>query len=149
MFAKIKHTDFCLFTFLQHRNFSILTGVLQHGLTMWKSAKRSWYDLFVVGMLKDYSLKKRFAIVFAKNYHKVMETLKQDSPNSPFTIASLSGSIFNVPSIAHYLIEHHQIFNTIVGTLLKELELAFNTNSITSGRLQGIYVITFSNNVRR
>lgn len=126
---------------------------------LWKAARTTWHHVLIAGMLKDYELKKKFAMVnllnivtisvyyfghlnfnftyhscilqilqlFSKNYADMMKDFINDDHDHPFSITSLSVQIFTVPTIAHFLIEHHDVIFTIMRTLMSECEQKLNT----------------------
>lgn len=65
--------------------------------------------------------------LFSKNYADMMKDFITDDHDHPFSITSLSVQIFTVPTIAHYLIETHDVIFTIMRTLMSECEQKLNS----------------------
>ncbi|XP_071444389.1 E3 ubiquitin-protein ligase UBR2 isoform X2 [Hetaerina americana] len=99
---------------------SILEGILKRDGFLWKSAKTHWHNLFITGMLMEYSSKKLFAQVFTKHYGNVLKDFIHDDHDHPFSVASLSVQIYTVPSLARYLIAHSDALYPLINTFLSE-----------------------------
>lgn len=56
----------------------------------------------------------------------MMKDFITDDHDHPYSITSLSVQIFTVPTIAHYLIESHDVIFTIMRTLMSECEQKLN-----------------------
>jgi len=64
--------------------------------------------------------------VFTRNYAELMKEFINDDHDHAFSVTSLSVQIFTVPTIAHYLIEHHDLLFTIIRFFMSECELRLN-----------------------
>lgn len=42
---------------------SYLSGILQSDTRLWKAQRNSWHNLIIAGLLRDYEIKKQFAVV--------------------------------------------------------------------------------------
>lgn len=82
----------------------------------------------------------------------MMKDFIADDHDHPYSITSLSVQIFTVPTIAHYLIESHDVIFTIMRTLMSECEQKLNSGMsvqdsimqrfLTNGDLiQGLFFI--------
>ncbi|CAL8120131.1 unnamed protein product [Orchesella dallaii] len=108
-------------------NRTMLEGIMLNDTKLWKSARTTWHHVLIAGMLKDYELKKRFATLFSRNYADMMKDFIIDDHDHPYSITSLSVQIFTVPTIAHFLIEAHDVIFTIMRTLMSECEQKLNS----------------------
>lgn len=52
---------------------SLLTEIMLHDSSLWKSARTQWHRLLIAGMLLEYENKKDLAKVFTKNYAHIMK----------------------------------------------------------------------------
>ncbi|XP_043259405.1 E3 ubiquitin-protein ligase UBR2 [Colletes gigas] len=101
-------------------DFSIVEGILMRDSQLWKSARIAWHRLFMSGMLKEYESKKALAIVFTYNYGSVMKDFIRDDHDHSFSIVSLSVQLFTAPTLAHYLIAHHDVLFILLNTFISE-----------------------------
>ncbi|XP_076675682.1 ubr1 ubiquitin ligase [Andrena cerasifolii] len=101
-------------------NISIVQGILMRDSHLWKSARTAWHRLFMSGMLTEYKSKKALAIVFTCNYGSVMKDFIRDDHDHSFSIVSLSVQLFTVPTLAHYLIAHHDVLFILLNTFISE-----------------------------
>ncbi|XP_076276967.1 ubr1 ubiquitin ligase [Lasioglossum baleicum] len=99
---------------------SVVEGMLMRDSELWKSARTAWHRLFMSGMLMQYESKKALAIVFTNNYGCVMKDFIRDDHDHPFSIVSLSVQLFTVPTLAHYLIAHHNVLFILLNTFISE-----------------------------
>ncbi|XP_076237456.1 ubr1 ubiquitin ligase [Calliopsis andreniformis] len=109
------------------RNISIVEGILMRDSQLWKSARTAWHRLFMVGMLTVYETKKDLAIVFTRCYGAVMKDFIRDDHDHSFSIVSLSVQLFTVPTLAHYLIAHHDVLFILLNTFISESSRRCNT----------------------
>lgn len=129
-------------------NTSIVEGILARDSQLWKSARTAWHRLFISGMLLEYESKKALATVFTYNYGSVMKDFIKDDHDHSFSIVSLSVQLFTVPTLAHYLIAHHDVLFVLLNTFISEssrrcnatgkLEFERNTPSTSFKRAQYI-----------
>ncbi|XP_031834567.1 ubr1 ubiquitin ligase [Nomia melanderi] len=99
---------------------SVVEGMLMRDSQLWKSARTAWHRLFMSGMLMEYESKKALAIVFTNNYGTVMKDFIRDDHDHSFSIVSLSVQLFTVPTLAHYLIAHHDVLFILLNTFISE-----------------------------
>lgn len=99
---------------------TIVEGILMRDSQLWKSARTAWHRLFISGMLMDYESKKALAIVFTRNYGSMIKDFIRDDHDHSFSIVSLSVQLFTVPTLAHHLIEHHDVLLLLLTTFISE-----------------------------
>uniref|UniRef100_A0A1B6DEC1 E3 ubiquitin-protein ligase n=1 Tax=Clastoptera arizonana TaxID=38151 RepID=A0A1B6DEC1_9HEMI len=114
---------------VKHPDTSIVEGILLRDSMLWKSARLHWHRLFISGMLIEYESKKAFAKVFTKNYGSVMKDFIRDDHDHSFSIASLAVQIYTVPTLAHYLIAHEDVFLMLLNTFISECSKKLNKNN--------------------
>ncbi len=64
--------------------------------------------------------------VFGRNYADLMKDFIVDDHDHIYSVTSLSVQIFTVPTLAHYLIDEHDVFSTILRTFMSECEGKLN-----------------------
>lgn len=99
---------------------SIVETILRKDTLLWKSARLHWHKLFIAGMFIEYENKKEFAKVFTKNYGAIMKDFINDDHDYSYSIASLGVQIFTVPTLANYLMAHHDVLYQLLNTFLSE-----------------------------
>lgn len=97
-----------------------LRDILTNDSTLWKTARTSWHHLIISGMLMEYENKKALAIMFTRQYTRIMADFVSDDHDHSFSIVSLSVQLFTVPSIAQHLIAHEQCFFKLMSTFYSE-----------------------------
>ncbi|XP_014680103.1 PREDICTED: E3 ubiquitin-protein ligase UBR2-like, partial [Priapulus caudatus] len=66
---------------------------------LWKAARVQCHQLFMGSLLMEQNSKRRFAIIFAKNYPKLIGAFIKDDHDHTMSITSLSVQIFTVPTL--------------------------------------------------
>lgn len=97
-----------------------LRDILTNDSTLWKTARTSWHHLLISGMLMEYENKKALAVMFTKQYTRIMQDFVHDDHDHSFSIVSMSVQLFTVPSIAQHLIAHEQVFFKLMSTFYAE-----------------------------
>lgn len=126
----------------------IIESILRKDTTLWKSARLHWHKLFIAGMFIEYENKKEFAKVFTKNYGAIMKDFINDDHDYSYSVASLGVQIFTVPTLANYLMAHHDVLYQLLNTFLSEcshkvnkqgkLEFERNTSTLPFKRAQHV-----------
>ncbi|VVC24842.1 Zinc finger, UBR-type,Zinc finger, RING/FYVE/PHD-type,Winged helix-turn-helix DNA-binding domain,Ribosomal [Cinara cedri] len=98
----------------------IIESILRKDTVLWKSARLHWHKLFISGMFIEYANKKEFAKVFTKNYSAIMKDFINDDHDYSYSVASLGVQIFTVPTLATYLMAHHDVLYQLLNTFLSE-----------------------------
>ncbi|CAH0560295.1 unnamed protein product [Brassicogethes aeneus] len=106
----------------------LLKGILERDAVLWKNARSHWHRLLISGMLLEYENKKAFAKIFTKNYGQVVKDFIKDDHDHAFSISSMSVQLFTVPTLAHHLIEHEDVFYILMNTLMSECGRKCNKN---------------------
>ncbi|CAK9818916.1 E3 ubiquitin-protein ligase UBR2 [Anthophora plagiata] len=99
---------------------SIVEAILLKDSQLWKSARTAWHRLLMSGMLMEYESKKALAIVFTSHYGSIMKDYIGDDHDHAFSIVSFSVQLFTVPTLAHYLIAHHDVLFILLNTFISE-----------------------------
>ncbi|KAI8121103.1 E3 ubiquitin-protein ligase UBR1 [Lucilia cuprina] len=86
--------------------------ILEYDVALWKTARTCWHRLLISGMLMEYDNKMALAQEFSKNYATIVQDFISDDHDHSFSIVSLSVQLFTVPSIAHYLIAHEDVWTS-------------------------------------
>ena len=68
---------------------------------------------------------------FGKHYADLMKEFILDDHDHIYSVTSLSVQIFTVPTLAHYLIEEHDVFSTILRTFMSECEVKLSPGQPT------------------
>lgn len=97
-----------------------LRDILTNDSSLWKTARTSWHHLIISGMLMEYENKKALAVMFTRQYTRIMADFVNDDHDHSFSIVSLSVQLFTVPSIAQHLIAHEQCFFKLMSTFYSE-----------------------------
>lgn len=126
----------------------IIESILRKDTSLWKSARLHWHKLFIAGMFIEYENKKQFAKVFTKNYSAILKDFINDDHDYSYSVASLGVQIFTVPTLANYLMAHHDVLYELLNTFLSEcshkvnkqgkLEFERNTSTMTFKRAQHV-----------
>lgn len=126
----------------------IIESILRKDTVLWKSARLHWHKLFIAGMFIEYENKKEFAKVFTKNYGSIMKDFINDDHDYSYSVASLGVQIFTVPTLANYLMAHHDVLYQLLNTFLSEcshkvnkqgkLEFERNTSTLPFKRAQHV-----------
>lgn len=126
----------------------IIETILRKDTALWKSARLHWHKLFIAGMFIEYENKKEFAKVFTKNYGAIMKDFINDDHDYSYSVASLGVQIFTVPTLANYLMAHHDVLYQLLNTFLSEcshkvnkqgkLEFERNTSTLPFKRAQHV-----------
>ncbi|XP_076273647.1 ubr1 ubiquitin ligase isoform X2 [Rhynchophorus ferrugineus] len=98
----------------------LLTEVMLHDASLWKSARTQWHKLLIAGMLLEYENKKTLAKVFTKNYCQIMKDFIRDDHDHSYSISSLSVQLYTVPTLAHHLIATDDVLFILLNTVLSE-----------------------------
>lgn len=106
----------------------IIESILRKDTALWKSARLHWHKLFIAGMFIEYENKKEFAKVFTKNYGAIMKDFINDDHDYSYSVASLGVQIFTVPTLANYLMAHHDVLYQLLNTFLSECSHKINKN---------------------
>lgn len=97
-----------------------LRELLLNDCKLWKTARTAWHHLLISGMLMEYENKKTLAVMFTRQYTRIMIDYIHDDHDHSFSIVSLSVQLFTVPSIAHHLIAHESAFFKLMHTFYSE-----------------------------
>lgn len=97
-----------------------LRDILSNDCKLWKTARTSWHRLLISGMLMEYENKKQLAVMFTKQYTRIMQDFIHDDHDHSFSIVSLSVQLFTVPSIAQHLIAYESAFYKLMHTFYSE-----------------------------
>lgn len=126
----------------------IIESILRKDTALWKSARLHWHKLFIAGMFIEYDNKKEFSKVFTKNYGAIMKDFINDDHDYSYSVASLGVQIFTVPTLANYLMAHHDVLYQLLNTFLSEcshkvnkqgkLEFERNTSTLPFKRAQHV-----------
>lgn len=126
----------------------IIESILRKDTALWKSARLHWHKLFIAGMFIEYENKKEFSKVFTKNYGAIMKDFINDDHDYSYSVASLGVQIFTVPTLANYLMAHHDVLYQLLNTFLSEcshkinkfgkLEFERNTSTLPFKRAQHV-----------
>ncbi|XP_050524886.1 E3 ubiquitin-protein ligase UBR2 [Daktulosphaira vitifoliae] len=126
----------------------IVESILRKDTALWKSARLHWHKLFIAGMFIEYNNKKEFAKVFTKNYGAIMKDFINDDHDYSYSVVSLGVQIFTVPTLANYLMAHHDVLYQLLNTFLSEcshkvnkqgkLEFERNTSTMPFKRAQQV-----------
>lgn len=126
----------------------IVESILRKDTALWKSARLHWHKLFIAGMFIEYDNKKEFAKVFTKNYGAIMKDFINDDHDYSYSVTSLGVQIFTVPTLANYLMAHHDVLFQLLNTFLSEcshkinkqgkLEFERNTSTMPFKRAQHV-----------
>lgn len=126
----------------------IIETILRKDTVLWKSARLHWHKLFIAGMFIEYENKKEFSKVFTKNYGAIMKDFINDDHDYSYSVASLGVQIFTVPTLANYLMAHHDVLYQLLNTFLSEcshkvnkhgkLEFERNTSTLPFKRAQHV-----------
>ena len=122
---------------------SILEQLLKHDTVPWKAARSAAHHLLISGMLLEHASKKEFASLFTNCYGAIMKDFINDDHDHSFSVSSLSVQLFTVPSLAHYLVAHHDVLATLLRTFQSECERKRNAR----GKLE--FEKNLSNSFRR
>ena len=127
-------------------NFS--DAVMLNDTKFWKALRKSWYNLLIEGIMKDYDAKKKLAQSFIRHYEQLMDDFVNDDQvwnlfetctglklcnRSPticsfarqeddFTITNMSLQFFTVPTIAHDLLRHDNALGVLVEFFVKHFD---------------------------
>lgn len=104
----------------------LLESILRKDTALWKSARLHWHKLFIAGMFIEYENKKKFAKVFTKNYGAIMKDFINDDHDYSHSVSSLGVQIFTVPTLANYLMAHHDVLYQLLNTFLSECSHKIN-----------------------
>lgn len=63
------------------------------------AARMQCHQLFMASLLMEQDSKRRFSIIFAKNYPKLLKAFLKDDHDHTMSISSLSVQIFTVPTL--------------------------------------------------
>lgn len=98
-----------------------LREILTNDSMLWKTARTSWHHLLISGMLMEYENKKTLAVMFTRQYTRVMQDfICHDDHDHSFSIVSMSVQLFTVPSIAQHLIANEDAFYKLMYTFYSE-----------------------------
>lgn len=97
-----------------------LRDILLNDYKLWKTARTSWHRLLISGMLMEYENKKRLAVMFTKQYTRIMQDFIHDDHEHAVSVVSLSVQLFTVPSIAQHLIAYESAFFKLMHTFYSE-----------------------------
>lgn len=97
-----------------------LRDILLNDFKLWKTARTSWHHLLISGMLMEYENKRTLAVMFTKQYTRIMQDFIHDDHDHSFSVVSLSVQLFTVPSIAQHLIAHETAFFKLMHTFYAE-----------------------------
>lgn len=98
-----------------------LREILTNDSMLWKTARTSWHHLLISGMLMEYENKKTLAVMFTRQYTRIMQDfICHDDHDHSFSIVSMSVQLFTVPSIAQHLIANEDAFYKLMYTFYSE-----------------------------
>ena len=103
------------------KKFAVCEKVLTAEPDFWKAMRRSWINLIVEGIIKEYDSKVELARTFSRNYSDIMSNFTTDDQESDVTVVNLTVQFFTVKSIAHSLMSETDIFATLVRVFAKRL----------------------------
>ncbi|XP_048517590.1 E3 ubiquitin-protein ligase UBR2 isoform X2 [Dendroctonus ponderosae] len=106
----------------------LLTQIMIHDSSLWKSIRTQWHRLLIAGMLLEYDNKKALAKVFTKNYAQIMKDFIRDDHEHSYSISSISVQLFTVPTLAHHLIANDDVLYILLSTILSEYRPRCNKN---------------------
>lgn len=115
-----------------------LRDILLNDCKLWKTARAAWHRLLIAGMLMEHENKRALAVMFTKQYTRIMQDFIHDDHDHSFSIVSLSVQLFTVPSIAQHLIAHETAFFKLMQTFYSEsIETYVKKKVIQFGRNMG------------
>lgn len=98
-----------------------LREILTNDSRLWKTARTSWHHLLISGMLMEYENKKTLAVMFTRQYTRIMQDfISNDDHDHSFSIVSMSVQLFTVPSVAQHLIANEDAFYKLMYTFYSE-----------------------------
>ncbi|XP_050407008.2 E3 ubiquitin-protein ligase UBR2 isoform X1 [Patella vulgata] len=127
---------FCLLSMESDNGDSLMEKLLLADTMLWKAGRIQSHQLLMSGVLMDQECKKRFAIIFTKNYRAMMAEFFLDDHDHDVSVLSLTVQIFTVPSLARVLITKYNLLEVIIRAFLEPCErkknvfgkLAFDRN---------------------
>ena len=103
------------------QDLTICEAILVHDAKWWKRVRKSWFNVVIEGIMKDYEAKKVLAQNYVKHYRTIMTDFVTDDQETDISITNISVQIFTVPTIAHDLVEFHNSFHVMAEYFLSEL----------------------------
>ena len=91
--------------------------------------------------MKDYESKRKLAIIFTDNYPSLVEDYLRDDQEREACVMSLSVQIFTVPSLALYLMEHHDAMSKLIQGFLNMLKVRLTIQYLQRPTLHRIRII--------
>jgi E3 ubiquitin-protein ligase UBR2 len=111
---------------------SLLEHIMRADVSLWKTARNQWHQLFITGLLMESSSKKIFAKIFTRIYSTLMKDFVTDDHEHSVSITSLSVQLFTVPSLGHSLIAEDDALLILIKAFLEECRKYLNHD----GKLQ-------------
>ncbi|XP_057372526.1 E3 ubiquitin-protein ligase UBR2-like isoform X1 [Daphnia carinata] len=111
---------------------SLLESVLLSDTQLWKAARSAWHRLFIAGLLMDPDAKRDFATIFTRHYGRLMSDFISDDHDHSHSVTSLSVQLFTVPTLAQYLMGHHEALTALLRCFLGEIERRKNLDGLLS-----------------
>ncbi|KAL4703355.1 hypothetical protein ACJJTC_013121 [Scirpophaga incertulas] len=116
---------------------------------MWKAARAAWHRLLIATTLMHYNTKRSMAILFTKNYGSILKDFIRDDHDHSFSISSLSVQLYTTPTLAHYLIAHHDALFVVLNTFVSECNrrcnnkgrLEFDRNHVSMGFKRSQFIL--------
>ncbi|XP_052273758.1 E3 ubiquitin-protein ligase UBR2-like isoform X2 [Dreissena polymorpha] len=114
---------FCMLSMQHETNAqSLMEMLLLADTQLWKIARVQSHQLMMAGVLMDQECKKRFSIIFTKNYSSLTRDFIQDDHYRTFSVTNITVQIFTVPSLARLLVSEHNLLSVILKTFLETCE---------------------------
>lgn len=111
---------------------SLLESVLLSDTQLWKAARSAWHRLFIAGLLMDPDAKRDFATIFTRHYGRLMSDFISDDHDHSHSVTSLSVQLFTVPTLAQYLMGHHEALAALLRCFLGEIDRRKNSDGLLS-----------------
>ena len=99
---------------------SLLEDVMRADISLWKTARNQWHQLFITGLLMNNESKKTFAKVITRIYSTLMRDFVTDDHEHSVSITSLTVQLYTVPSLAHSLIAEDSALQILLKTFNDE-----------------------------
>ena len=103
------------------KDLTLCEAILVNDAKLWKRVRKSWFNVVIEGIMKDYEAKKILAQNYIKHYKTIMNDFVSDDQETDISITNISVQIFTVPTIAHNLVEFHNAFHIMADYFICEL----------------------------
>lgn len=98
----------------------LLELIMRSDVSLWKTARTQWHQLFISGLLMENRSKKQFAKVFTRIYGSLIKDYVNDDHDHSLSVTSLSVQMYTVPSLAHLLIAEDNALYILFKAFLEE-----------------------------